>query len=94
MDAEAMALQGDRAAAFLRGPGASSQAPPSGDAMADPVVVNFIEYYYKGEPIFAAGGAGGGSSAGFAAATSSRVGSTLQREKHGQRSGDPRRAPP
>ena len=52
MDAEAMALQGDRAAAFLRGPGASSQAPPSGDAMADPVVVNFIEYYYKGEPIF------------------------------------------
>ena len=55
MDAEAMALQGVRAAASLQGPGLSKEGP-AGDAMHDPVVVNFIEYYYKGE-LFAGRGA-------------------------------------
>lgn len=51
MDSADMALQGVRAAASLAGPGlaASKQQPGDEDAMNDPVVVNFIEFYYKGE---------------------------------------------
>lgn len=54
MDADTIAMHGVRAAEMLQGPGANASSGISkqeGDAMNDPVVVDFIEYYYKGEPM-------------------------------------------